>query len=92
MPSRCAIRAGSERAAELVAIRQQAEQNAAIGTSRRFVCLALGRVGFRHGDAERLDKLAVLDARWTGGFAGAAIEAQLEMPLDARARARAGRR
>ncbi len=40
--------------------------------------LAFGRLLHRH--AERLDQLAVLHARGTGRLAGAAVEAQLQVP------------
>ena len=49
-----------------------------------FACVAVRVAGRCHRDAKRLDQLAVLHAGGTGGFAGAAIEAELEMPLDAR--------
>ena len=43
--------------------------------------LASSAVG--HRDAERLDELAVLHAGGAGRFAGAAVEAELEVAFDA---------
>ena len=42
----------------------------------------LGRRVLLDGDLERLDQLAVLDARRAGRLAGPAIEAELEVPAD----------
>ena len=76
------MRAGIERAAEFVAIGKQAEEDVAVEPVVSVVCGSrIGGCVHRH--AERLDELAVLHAGRAGRFAGAAIEAQVEMAANA---------
>ena len=84
MPSRWAIRAGTSARRSLSRYGKQAEQDVAVKPIVGFGLCRQPLSGLCHRDAERLDQLAVLHAGGAGRFAGTAVEAQLEVALDAR--------